>query len=128
VVSGAKPRGEIGDGGLGSEAPIDQFQQPGAPGIGVAMLLQTQQEAEAGGSIDPHQDGISRQEDLIEEADVDGGEVVLVVDFLGLSNGAVHDVVHAPQGDPKGAGEGQPGPMPRVEVKSDCESDKCEIA
>ena len=41
LVPGAEPRGEIGDGGLGSEAPVDQFQQPDAPGIGVAMLFQT---------------------------------------------------------------------------------------
>ena len=58
LVPGAEPRGEIGDGGLGSEAPVDQFQQPDAPGIGVAMLFRTQQEAEGGLGIDPHQDGI----------------------------------------------------------------------
>src|SRR5271157_774322 len=100
LVPGAEPRGEIGDGGLRSEAPVDQFQQPDAPGIGVAMLFRTQQEAEGGFGIDPHQDGIARLEDLIEEADEDGGEVVLLVDAPGMSNGAVHDVVHGPQGDP----------------------------
>src|SRR5208337_1913601 len=76
LVPGAEPRGEIGDGGLGSEAPVDQFQQPDAPGIGVAMLFRTQQEAEGRGGID-------RLEDLIEEADEDAGEVVLLVDSLG---------------------------------------------
>ena len=50
--------------------------------------------------IDPHQDGIARLEDLIEEADADAGEVVLLVDSLGMRNGAVHDVVHGPQRDP----------------------------
>ena len=65
------------------------------------MLFRTQQEAEGGLGIDPHQNGIVRLEDLIEEADDDGGEVVLLVDPPGLSNGAVHDVVHGPQGDPK---------------------------
>ena len=100
LVPGAEPRGEIGDGGLGSEASVDQFQQPDAPGISVAMLFRTQQEAEGRGGIDPHQDGIGRLEDLIEEADEDGGEVVLLVDSPGMSNGAVHDVVHGPQGDP----------------------------
>ena len=64
------------------------------------MLFRTQQEAEGGGRIDPHQDGIARLEDLIEEADEDAGEVVLLVDSLGMRNGAVHDVVHGPQGDP----------------------------
>lgn len=53
LVPGAEPRGEIGDGGIGSEAPVDQFQQPEAPGIGVAMLFRTQQEAEGGFGIDP---------------------------------------------------------------------------
>src|SRR5208337_744785 len=42
LVPGAEPRGEIGDGGLRSEASVDQFQQPDAPGIGVAMLFRTQ--------------------------------------------------------------------------------------
>ena len=100
LVPGAEPRGEIGDGGLGSEASVDQFQQPDAPGVGVAMLFRTQQEAEGRGGIDPHQDGIACLEDLIEQADEDAGEVVLLVDSPGLSNGAVHDVVHGPQGDP----------------------------
>ena len=71
----------------GSEALVDQFQQPDAPGIGVAMLLRTQQEAEGGLGIDPHQDGIVRLEDLIEEADDDGGEVVLLVDPPGRATG-----------------------------------------
>src|SRR5208337_2333130 len=35
-----------------------------------------------------------------EEADGDAGEVVLLVDSPGMRNGAVHDVVHGPQGDP----------------------------
>ena len=35
---------------------------------------------------------------MIEE---DAGEVVLLVDSPGMSNGAMHDVVHGPQGDPK---------------------------
>jgi hypothetical protein len=30
LVPGAEPRAEIGDGGLGSEAPSGQFQQPDA--------------------------------------------------------------------------------------------------
>ena len=57
LVPGAEPRGEIGDGGLGSEASVDQFQQPDAPGIGVAMLFRTQQEAEGGFGIDPTKTG-----------------------------------------------------------------------
>ena len=40
------------------------------------MLFRTQQEAEGGLGIDPHQDGIAPLEDLIEEANADAGEVV----------------------------------------------------
>ena len=32
---------------------------------------------------------------------IDGGEVVLLVDPPGLNDGAVHEVAHGPQGDPK---------------------------
>ena len=42
LVAGAEPQGEIGDGGIRSEAAVDQLQQPDAPGIGVTMLFQTQ--------------------------------------------------------------------------------------
>ena len=100
-MTGTERGAEIGDSGLGREALVDQFQQPDAPGIGVAMLFRTQQEAEGGFGIDPHQDGIAPLEDLIEEVDDDGGEVVLLVDSQGLSNGAVQDVVHGTQGDQK---------------------------
>jgi hypothetical protein len=55
LVPGAEPRGEIGDGGLGSEAPVDQFQQPDAPGIGFAMLFRTQQEAEGSSRLEGHE-------------------------------------------------------------------------
>ena len=66
-MPGAEPPGEIGDSGIGSEALVDQFQQPEAPGIGVAMLFRTHQEAESGLGIDPYQDGIACLEDLIED-------------------------------------------------------------
>jgi len=76
---------------------VDQFQQPDAPGIAVAMLFRTQQEAEGGGRIDPTKTGSRRLEDLIEEADEDAGEVVLLVDSLGMRNGAAHDVCTVPR-------------------------------
>ena len=40
LMTGAEPRGEIGDGSLGSKAPVDQFEQLHPPGIGVAMFFQ----------------------------------------------------------------------------------------
>ena len=99
LVPGAEPRSEISDSGIGSEALVDQFQQSEAPGIGVAMLFRTHQEAEGGLGIDPYQDGITRLEDLIEEADADGREVILLVDSLGIRNGGMHDVVHGTDRD-----------------------------
>ena len=78
-VPGAKPPAEIGDVSIGSVALVDQFEQPDAPGIGVAMLFRTQQEAEGGLGIDPHQDRIAGLEDLIEKTDENAGEVVLLV-------------------------------------------------
>ena len=99
-MPGAESRAEIGDGSLRSEAPANQFQQPDAPGIGVAVLFRTQQEAESGLGIDPHEDRIAGLVDLIEKPDVNGGEVVLSVDCLGRSNSAVHDVVHGPHREP----------------------------
>ena len=86
VASGAKPR---------STSSSSRMPQVSAS----RCVFQTQQEAEGRGGIDAHQDGIVRLEDLIEETDVDGGEVVLLVDPLGIRDGAVHDVVHGPQGD-----------------------------
>ena len=57
LVPSTEPRGEIGDRGLGGEASVDQFQQPDALGISVAMLFRTQQEADGRGGIDPRQTG-----------------------------------------------------------------------
>ena len=99
-MPGAESRAEIGDVGLGSEALVDQFQQPDAPGIGVAMLFRTQQEAEGGFGIDPHEDRIAGLEDLIEKTDENAGEVVLLVGCPGRSNSAVLDVVHGPHREP----------------------------
>ena len=64
------------------------------------MFFQTQQVTGGGVGIDTHQHGIGRLKDLVVGSDHDAGEVVLLVDSLGLSDGAEHDVVHGPQGDP----------------------------
>ena len=95
-MPGAESRAEIGDGSLGSETLVDLFQQSDGPGIGVAMLFQTQQETEGGFGIDSHEDRVAGLVDLIEKTDANGGEVVLLVDCLGRSNSTVHDVVHGP--------------------------------
>ena len=91
-------RAEIGDVGLGSEALVDQFQQPDAPGIGIAMLFRTQQEAEGGFGIDPDEDRIAPGHSS--RRPLNSGEVVLLVDCPGMINRAVHDVVHGPHREP----------------------------
>ena len=58
------------------------------------MVFKTQQVAKRGRRIDPHQHRVAGLEDFIVDADEDGGEVVLLVDSLGLGDGAVNDVVH----------------------------------
>ena len=93
---GAESPAEIGDGSLRSEAPVNHFQQPNAPGIGVSMLFRTQQEAEGGFGIDNHKDRIAGLVDLIKQTDANAVEVVLLVNCLGRSNSGVHDVVHVP--------------------------------
>ena len=98
LVPGGAPRRNRrwwpGERSLGRPVPA-----AGCPGISVGCSsgLSKKQKVEAAST--PTETG-SALEDLIEEADADGGEVVLLVDSPGMSNGAVHDVVHGPQGDP----------------------------
>ena len=72
----------ISDYGLRCKTAVDQFQQPDAPGLGVAMFFPTEQVAEGGCRVDPHQNG-SGLEDLIVCTDTHGREIVLLVDPLG---------------------------------------------
>ena len=82
LVPGAEPRGEIGDGGLGSEASVDQFQQPDAQVSASRCSSGLSKKQKVDWASTPTKTG-SALEDLIEEADVDAGEVVLLVDSPG---------------------------------------------
>jgi len=42
-LASARTQAGIGDGGIGSEALIDQLQQANAPGFCIAMVFQTEQ-------------------------------------------------------------------------------------
>jgi hypothetical protein len=50
-----------------------QFQQAKAPGVGIAVLLQTQQVAIGGIDVGPHQHRPPTLEYLVVGADADGG-------------------------------------------------------
>ncbi len=73
-LAGAEAGAEVGDDGLGGEAAVGQFQQPHPPGIGVAVLLLTQQVAEGAGGIDAHQDRAAGLEDLVMGPDADSSQ------------------------------------------------------
>ena len=98
-LTGAEAGAEVGDDGVGGEAAVGQFQEPHTPGVGVAVLLLAQQVTERGCSVDGHEDRPCGLEDLVMGADADAGQVVGPVDFLGLCNGGVDDVVHGSQGE-----------------------------
>ena len=87
VASGAKPR-----------STSSSSRMPQVSASRCSSRLSKKQKVDLAST--PSQDGIARLEDLIEQADEDAGEAVLLVDFAGRSNGTLHDVVHGPQGDP----------------------------
>ena len=99
-MPGAESRAEIGDVGLGSEALVDQFQQPDAPGIGVAMLFRLSKKQKVDLASTPTKTGSLAWKISSRRPIANAGEVVLLVDCPGRSNGAVHDVVHGPHREP----------------------------
>ena len=87
LLASAEAAAAISDYGLRCKTAVDQFQQPDAPGLGVAMFFPTEQVAEGGCRVDPHQNGIRGLEDLIVCTDTHGRQIVLLVDPLGLRHG-----------------------------------------
>ena len=69
--TGAKTRAGIGDGPLGLEALSHQIEQVDAPGVGIAMLLQTQQKAIGRVGVDTHEHRLLGLENLVEGSIVD---------------------------------------------------------
>ena len=65
-LTGAKTRACIGDGPLGLEALIHQIEQADAPGVGIAMVLQTQQKAIGRVGVDTHEHRLLGLENLVE--------------------------------------------------------------
>ncbi len=93
-LSGPQSPGEIGDGGVGSEAPFAQFQQAYAPSIGVAVLFRTEQVAVGRGDIGADQHRPAGLEDLVVGAEADGSEVLPSGDGACSGDGLVQDVVN----------------------------------
>ena len=92
-LSGPQSAARVGDGGLGVEALVLQFQQAEAPGVAVAMFLQAQQVAVGGIDVGPDQHRPPALEDLVVGADADAGQVLLPVVRAGLRHGPLKDVV-----------------------------------
>src|SRR5262249_61032523 len=90
---------EVGDDGLRGEAALGQFQQPHPPGLGVAVLLLTQQVTEGRGGVDAHQDRPTGLEDLVVGTDADPRQVVGGGDRSGAGDGGLDHVVDGAQGD-----------------------------
>jgi hypothetical protein len=94
LMPGAEPRGEISDGGLGSETPVDQFEEAHPPGIRVAVFFLAEQVAVGGLGVDPDEDRATGLEDLIIGTDADSGQVLAIVDLTGGVDGLLDDVVN----------------------------------
>jgi hypothetical protein len=99
LMPGAEPRGEIGDRGLGSEAPVNQFEEVYSPGVGVAILFLAEQVTGGGLGVDADEDRASGLEDLVIGTDADAGQVLAIVDRTGGGDGLVDDVVDRPHGE-----------------------------
>src|SRR3954466_10435142 len=99
LMPGAESRAEIGDGGLGSEAPVDQFEEAQPPGVGVAMLFLAEQVTVGGLGVDADEDRVTGLEDLVIGTDADAGQVLAKVDLTGGGDGLVDDVVNRPDGE-----------------------------
>jgi hypothetical protein len=69
LLAGAEVAATLSDDGFRGQAAVDQLQQSDAPGLGITMLFPTEQVAEGGGRVDPHQDRIGGLEDLVVAAD-----------------------------------------------------------
>jgi len=86
-LAGTQASGEIGDGGVGMEATRAQFQQTHAPGVGVAMLLGTEEVAVGRSDVSANENGLASLEDFVVGADADGGEVLLGVVLACVDDG-----------------------------------------
>ena len=115
-LAGTEAAAGVGDGGLGIEALVDQLQQAHAPGYGVAMVLQAEQVAIGRGRIDADEHRVEGLKDLIVGPDANGGQVVTSADGPSRFDGAVHDIVHGPQGDMKSKRSRSNSTTPRYEL------------
>src|SRR5271166_2215160 len=98
-LAGAQTRACIGDGGIGSEALIDQLQQAHAPGFSVAVVLQTEQVAIGRRGIDAHEHWATGLEDFIVGTNAYAAKIATAADRSSRFDGAGDNVVYRTQGD-----------------------------
>ena len=87
-LAGAQTQARVGDGGIGSEALIDQLQQAHAPGFSVAVVLPTEQVAIGRCGANPHEHWIASLEDFIVGANANAAKMVTVADRSSRFDGA----------------------------------------
>ena len=80
-LTGTQATARVGNGRLGIETLIDQIEQTGAPGYGVAMLLQTEQVAVGRGRVDTDEDRLASLENFVVGTDADTGQIAPAVDL-----------------------------------------------
>ena len=99
LMSGAEPRGESGEGGLGIKTAVDQLEQARPPGVRVAVFFLAEQVAVGGLGVDADEDRATGLEDLVIGTAADSGQVLALVDLAGGGDGLLHDVVSRPHGE-----------------------------
>ena len=99
LMSGAEPRGESGEGGLGIKTAVDQLEQVPPPGVRVAVFFLAEQVAVGGLGVDADEDRATGLEDLVIGTAADSGQVLALVDLAGGGDGLLHDVVSRPHGE-----------------------------
>src|SRR5580658_10731122 len=97
-LSGTQAAARIGDDSIRGEAAILQFQEPHAPGIGIAMSFLAQQVAVGGIRIQAGEHGDAALENFVVKADANGAEILSVVVLASRRDDAADDVVNGADG------------------------------
>ena len=92
-LPGTKTLGPVRDGRFGVEAAIGQFQQPDAPGVGIAVAFDAQEVAVGGMRVESDQDRLAGLEYLVMGTDADAGQILAGIDGAGGFHGLLDDVM-----------------------------------
>lgn len=89
---------ELSNGGVGGEAAVVQLQQTHAPGVGLAVLLQAEQESVGIGDVGADQHRPASLEELVEGANANRNQGLLGMVRAGGSDGLMEDVLDGTDG------------------------------